>query len=185
MQSFNDQLPRPRPTDADRLFRLGKLGASLLTAVLVCGVSLLVLDAELLAQPRFEGQRLPVPILLAAGLLLALGAALRVARGGSAQRRGSATRGLRSGVFHGVAREMEIATGFVSSVLAGVAVASNAAAANAIGGWVTSAAGLPASTSATITVALIAAIGTVLTDVARGGISRAVRESAAFPTLSQ
>jgi len=123
-------------------------------------------------------------LILTALLLLALGVALRVARGGRASTRERCVGGLQSGLFDGLTREVEIGTGFVASVLAGIAVAGNASAANAIAGWFTSAAGLSSGATAIVTVAFIAAVGTVLTDVARGGISRAIRESLATPTRS-
>ena len=171
MQQFIDRFSRGLGS-AERAFRLGKLGASILTAGLVCGASLAIVNAEMLLEPRLDGQRLSTGVLIAAFILLALGSALRILRGARLER----VRGLGSGVLQGVSREVEIATGFVASVLAGIAVAGNETAANAIGGWFATATGL--SSSATVTIAFIAAIGTVLTDLARGGIARAVRESA-------
>jgi len=170
MQSFIARLAGYRP--GDRAFRLGKLGASVLTAGLVCSAAVVILNVEPLFE-RVEGARLPVSALLTAALLLTLGVGLRIAR--REPRR--AARGLAAGALHGVSREVEIASGFVASVLGGVAVAGNAEVSKAIGGWVATVIGLSSNANVPVTICVVAAAGTVLTDLARGGILRALRDS--------
>lgn len=176
MQSLFARLAGHRPGDTDRAFRLGKLGASVLTGGLVCSAAVVILNAESLFRTRLDGARLPLSALATAALLLTLGLGLRVARN-LRREPPRVARGLLAGALHGVSREVEIASGFVASVLGGVAVAGNADVSKAIGGWVVTVVGLSSTASVVVTICVVAAAGTVLTDLARGGILRALRDS--------
>jgi len=115
------------------------------------------------------GATLSVFVLLFAGL------ALRLAR----KRESSANerRGVARGALTAVAREAEVATGFVASLIAGTVVASWPAACEDIAGWFAPALGLSSAGCATATVLIVAAIGTVTTELARRGISRTLERA--------
>lgn len=154
-------------------FRIGYRAASISCAVSLawCLVALWRRSSADTSSPlageAVIGATLSVVILLFAGL------ALRIARGRESRRIGY-RRGMLRGALTALAREAEVATGFVASLIAGAAVASSPAACEGIAGWFAPALGLQGDGCATATMVIVAAIGTVTTELARRQISRSL-----------
>ena len=113
---------------------------------------------------------------LTVAMLLFAGVALRIARNKEAVRV-SDRRGVVRGALTALSREAEVATGFVASLIAGTVVASWPAACELLAGWFAPALGLSSTGCATATMLIVAAIGTVTTELARRGISRSMERA--------
>jgi uncharacterized membrane protein YbjE (DUF340 family) len=127
------------------------------------------------AAPLFASEA-AVDATLSVVVLLFAGLALRIARGSESRQVGS-RRGLIRGALTALARETEVATGFVASLIAGAAVASSPAACEGVAGWFAPALGIASGGCATATMLIVAAIGTVTTELARRQISRSLERA--------
>ena len=157
-------------------FRIGYRTAS--------ATCVIALAWALVAAWRHDAARVPVLFGIAPAfdatvsvvVLLLAGVALRMARRRETKRMGLRT-GLVRGAVTALAREAEVATGLVASLIAGAAVASSPAACEAIAGWFAPAFGLSTAGWATSTMLIVGAIGTVTTELARRGISRSLEQA--------
>ena len=153
-------------------FRIGYRAASVLSAITLAwcvGVVWRRSPSPLLpslGDEALAGATLSVLVLLLAGL------ALRIARRRELSAR--ERRGVARGALTALAREAEVATGFVASLIAGTVVAGSPSACDAVAGWFAPVLGLANAGCATATMLVVAAIGTVTTELARRGISRSL-----------
>ena len=113
---------------------------------------------------------------LSVAMLLFAGVALRIARSRVAVRLND-RRGMVHGALSALSREAEVATGFVASLIAGTVVASWPAACELLAGWFAPALGLSSAACATATMLIVAAMGTVTTELARREISRSLERA--------
>ena len=152
-------------------FRVGYRTASIACAIALAWCLVVVWrrapEAPLFGEEAAVGATLSVVVLLLAGL------ALRIARRKESGLVRPAT-GVVRGALTAVAREAEVATGFVASLIAGAAVASSPSSCEAIAGWLAPALDPSGTSCATATTLIVAAIGTVTTELARRGISRSL-----------
>lgn len=157
-------------------FRIGYRTASVSCAIALawCLVALWRRSSDDMSTPMGGGAAIDATVSVI--VLLFAGLALRIARGRESKRVGY-RRGLLRGALTALAREAEVATGFVASLIAGTAVASSPAACEGIAGWFAPALGLSTGGCAVATMVIVAAIGTVTTELARRQISRSLERA--------
>jgi hypothetical protein len=157
-------------------FRIGYRTASFLSALTLAWCLGAVWRRSPSALAPSIGDDAAVGATLSVAMLLFAGVALRIARSREAVRI-SDRRGMVRGALTALSREAEVATGFVASLIAGTVVASWPAACELLAGWFAPVLGLSSAGCATATMLIVAAIGTVTTELARRGISRSLERA--------
>jgi hypothetical protein len=156
-------------------FRIGYRAASLTSAITLAWCLGVAWRRSSSSIPPSFGDDAAAGATLSVVVLLFAGLALRLARKRESSQ--SEHRGLARGALTALAREAEVATGFVASLIAGTAIASSPAACEEIAGWFAPVLGLSSSGCATATMLIVAAIGTITTELARRGISQSLERA--------